>query len=137
MTAQHLGDDGLRHRIEIEGADFLAHAGMEHDLEQQVAQLVLQPIHVFALDRVGHLIGFFDRIGGDCFERLRQIPGTAAIDVAQSGHDRQKAVDRSAGAEGGIIEHQSNIADDTADARGFAEKSSRQRKRLPGFPVVT
>ena len=40
MAADQLGGDGLDHVAEIEGALLLGHAGMEDDLQQQVAQFV-------------------------------------------------------------------------------------------------
>ena len=42
MAAHQLGGDGLDHVAEIEGALFLGHAGVERDLEQEVAQFVLE-----------------------------------------------------------------------------------------------
>ena len=74
-------------------AGFLGHLRMEHDLELKVAELVGEPVHVVAGDRVGDLIGFLDRIGGDGREALHAIPFAAALRIAQPAHDRDKAVD--------------------------------------------
>ena len=57
----------------------LGHLGMEHDLEQQVAELVLERGHVVALDRVGDLVGFLDGVRDDGAEALLEIPGAAAL----------------------------------------------------------
>ena len=55
--------------------------GVEDDLEQQVAELVLQVGEVAAGDGVGHLVGFLQRVGRDRREGLLQVPGTAGPGV--------------------------------------------------------
>ena len=78
MAADQLGGDGLDHVAEVEGALLLRHAGMEDDLQQQVAEFVLEVGEVAAGDGVGHLIGFLERIGRDGLEVLLEVPGAAA-----------------------------------------------------------
>ena len=78
MAADQLGGDGLDHVAEIEGALFLGHAGVEDDLEQQIAQFVLEVGEIAARDGVGHLVGFLQRIGRDGAEVLLEVPGAAA-----------------------------------------------------------
>ena len=75
MAADQLGGDGLDHVAEIEGALLLGHAGMEGDLEQKVAQLVLEVVQVAARDGVGHLVGFLERIGRDGLEVCSRSQG--------------------------------------------------------------
>ncbi len=65
----------------------LRHARVIDDLQQQVAQLVLEAGEVAARDGVGHLVGFLQRIGRDGAEGLFEVPGTAAAGRAQRGHD--------------------------------------------------
>ena len=77
----------LDHVAEIEGALFLGHAGVEDDLEQQIAEFVLEIVQVAARDGVGHLIGFLERIGRDGAEVLFEVPGAAGAGRAQRGHD--------------------------------------------------
>jgi hypothetical protein len=67
---------------------------MEDDLEQQVAEFIAQGRHVFALDRLGDLVGLLQRIGQDGAEGLLQIPGTAVLGIAQARHDGDESVDR-------------------------------------------
>jgi hypothetical protein len=43
---------------------------MEHDLQQEVAQLLAKIAEVAALDGVDDLIGFLEGIGGDAGEGL-------------------------------------------------------------------
>ena len=77
MAADHLVGDGLGHGLEIEVAGFLGHAGMEDDLQQQVAQLLLEAGHVVLGDGVGDLVGFLDGVGRDGREGLLDVPGAA------------------------------------------------------------
>ncbi len=63
---------------------------MIDDLEEQVAELVLQPVNVVARDRVGDLVSLFDGVGRDRFEALLHVPRTARIGIAQARHDVQE-----------------------------------------------
>ena len=97
MAADELFGDGLDHAAEIEGALLLRHAGVEHDLEQEVAQLVAEIGEVAAGDRVGHLVGFFERVGRDGREILLQVPGAAGAGRAQRRHDLEEPGDVAGG----------------------------------------
>ena len=88
----HLVADRPRDVVEREMAGFLRHARVEYDLEQQIAELAVQLVHVSARDSVGDLVRFLDRVRCDRFERLRDIPVAAALRVAEAGHDREEAV---------------------------------------------
>ena len=87
VPAHQLGGDGLDHVAEIEGALLLGHASVESDLEQQVAELVLEVVKIAARDGVGHLVGFLERIRRDRPEVLFEVPGAAGAGCAQRGHD--------------------------------------------------
>ena len=67
--------DRLDHVAEIEGALLLGHAGVEDDLQQQIAEFVLQVVEIAARDGVGHLVGFLERVGRDRREVLLEVPG--------------------------------------------------------------
>ena len=69
----------------------LGHPGVVDDLQQQVAELVAQIVEIAARDRVGHLVGFLDRIGRDGREILLDVPGTAGLGIAQRRHDLDQA----------------------------------------------
>ncbi len=66
---------------------------MEHHLQQQVAEFVAQVVEVAAVDRVGDFVGFLDGVRRDGGEALLQVPGAAALWIAQPRHDRQQAFD--------------------------------------------
>ena len=100
VAADHLGRDRRHDVIEREGADLLGHAGMIDDLELEIAELVLERVHVAAVDRVGDLIGFLDRVGRDRREGLDAVPFAAGGRIAQPGHDLDQAGE--AGAQGKV-----------------------------------
>ena len=91
VPADHLARDRLDDVAEIEGALFLRHARMEDDLQEQVAEFVAEIGKIAALDRVGHLIGLFERIGLDRLECLPDVPRAAGFGLAQGGHDLDQA----------------------------------------------
>ena len=68
-----------RHAVEVERRRLVGHLGVVDDLEQQVAELALEPVPVLARDRVGDLVGLLDRVGGDRGEGLLDVPRAAAL----------------------------------------------------------
>ena len=91
MPADQLGGDRLDHVGEIEGALLLRHPGMENDLQQKIAQFVLQPGQIVASDGIGDLVGFLERIGSNGAEILLEVPRAAASRRAQRRHDLDQA----------------------------------------------
>src|SRR5713101_1151059 len=91
MAAQHLVGDRAGDVVEVEKAGLLGHARMEDDLEEQIAELVLECCRIAALARLGHLIGLLDGVGSDGGEALLAVPGTAALGIAQPRHDVEQA----------------------------------------------
>src|SRR5262249_39289079 len=81
-----LGQD-LHDIAEVEGALLLRHAGVEYDLEQEVAQLVAQVVEVATHNGVGNLVRLLDGVGGDGREALLEVPRTTASGCAQRRHD--------------------------------------------------
>ena len=71
----------------------LRHAGVKHDLQQQVAQLLLEIGQVAARNGVGDLIRFLERIGRDGREILLQVPRAAGLGRPQRRHDLQQPAD--------------------------------------------
>ncbi len=95
MAPDQLVGDRPGNLVEVERPDLARQAGVKDNLEQQVAQFVLQVIHIVALDRIGHLVCLLDGIRRNRAERLLQVPRAAALGVAQAVHDFEQAVDRS------------------------------------------
>ena len=93
MAADQFVADRSGHVVEGEDLRLVGHLRMKHHLEQQIAQFVLEVVQIAALDRVGDLIGFLDRIGRDRTEILLQIPGAAGSRRAQGRHDLDQARD--------------------------------------------
>ena len=97
MTADQFFGDRLDHAAEIERALLLRHAGVEHHLEKQVAQLLAKVCEIAAGDGVGHLVGLFERVGRDRRKVLLQVPGAAGAGRPQRRHDLQKPADIAGG----------------------------------------
>ena len=93
MAADHLVADRGNHVAECEAALFFRHPRVEDHLQQQVAEFILQRMQVIAIDGIDDFIRLLDRVWGNRGEGLLDIPGTAAIRVAQARHDRQQGVD--------------------------------------------
>jgi hypothetical protein len=90
MAGDHLVGQRGGHVVEVEGALLLGHAGVEHDLEEEVAQFLAQRAKIAAGNRVGHLVGFLDRVRRDGREVLLHVPGASGLRIPELGHDRQQ-----------------------------------------------
>ena len=75
-------------------AGFFRHAGVEYDLEQQVAELVFQIGHVSPRNGIRDFVGFFNGVRRNAGKVLCQIPFAAIHGIAQPCHDRQEPVER-------------------------------------------
>jgi hypothetical protein len=93
MAALKLVGNALEDVGQGEMAGFFRHARMKYDLELQIAELVDQRVHIAAVNCVRDLIGFFDRIGGDCLKGLDAVPLATGFPVTQPLHDRGEAVE--------------------------------------------
>ena len=74
VSPDHLVGNPVRDIGDIERPVFSSHLAVEDNLEKQVAKLFLQIGHVATLNRIGHFIGLFDRVGGDRRISLFEIP---------------------------------------------------------------
>src|SRR3546814_18204122 len=93
VAAFHLVAERVGDIVEPEQAIVGRYLAMEYDLEQQIAKLIADRSGVAAGDRVGNLIGFFDGIGRDGREILREIPLATAVGIAPLAHDAEQAID--------------------------------------------
>ena len=89
MAASHLFDDAARHVGEVETAFLAGDLGVEHDLEQQIAQLRFQFVPILAGDGIGNFVGFLDGVRHDGGVGLFPIPRTTVVGIAQSRHHDQ------------------------------------------------
>ena len=90
VSTQHLVGDVLCDIVEIELSLFLGDARMKHDVEQQVAELLFQVLGVIAFDCIDQFVGFIEGMACDAATGLANIPGTAALGIAQIHHDLQQ-----------------------------------------------
>ena len=89
MAADELGAEVFGDVAEVEAVgcgQLGGHLGVEEDLQQEVAELVLEVGPGAALDGVEDLVGLFEGVALDGVEGLFAVPGAAA-GRAQAGHD--------------------------------------------------
>ena len=79
--------------VKPERPGFLGHARVIDHLKQKIAQLVLQRRHIPPGNGIGHLMGFFDGVGGDGGEGLHLVPRAAPHRIAQGRHDGAQIAD--------------------------------------------
>jgi hypothetical protein len=93
MPALELVADPANDVVEREMAKLFRHLRVEDHLELEIAKLIGERVHVATVDRIGDLIGFLDRVGGDRLEALLKVPRAAALRVAKPAHDRDQALE--------------------------------------------
>ena len=67
--------------------------GVKNDLYQQISQLFAERLPVIGLDRLHHLVGFFDQIRQESLMGLGTIPGTS-FGGAQNLHECAQPFER-------------------------------------------
>ena len=60
---------------------------MKHDLQEEIAQFVLEGDHIVSRAGICDFIGFLDRVRRNRLEILRDIPRATTLRVAQPRHD--------------------------------------------------
>jgi len=88
MAVYQFVAQGVSHIRIVERPGFLTQLGVEHHMQQQVAQLLLDPLHIVVGDGIGQFIRLLDRIAPQRVERLLAIPRALA---AQRGHHVEQA----------------------------------------------
>src|SRR6185437_11034453 len=96
---------------------------MEHHLQQQVAQLVLQGRIVLAIDRVRDLVTLLDTVRRDGVEGLHDIPRAALLASAQARHDAEQCGDFVAHPRNPSFASQSTDGSPSARNSGFNSES--------------
>ena len=76
---------------------------MIDDLQQEIAELVLERVEIATSDRVDHFIRFLDRVWRDRRARLVTISRAAGIGIPQPRHHAQQILD--AIGSGSVVTH--------------------------------
>ena len=79
VAADQLRRNSLNHVGKIEGGLLLCHPGMEYDLQQEIAQFILQADQIIASNCVSDFVSFLKRIGSNSPEILLKVPRTTAF----------------------------------------------------------
>ena len=101
---------------------------VKNDLEQQVAELALEPIHVALGDGFGHFVSFFDGVRGDGLEGLHFVPWATGFRIPQLGHDFQQTVDFRIG--GGVGRSGHNISFREQSFIQHLEKNEKNKRKI-------
>ena len=91
VAEDQLFADAVGHVVQVEPAGVLLNGGVEEDLEQDVAQLLLQVVGIALVDGLGHLVGLLDEVAPDALVGLFPVPG-AAPGMAQPGHQQAQVL---------------------------------------------
>jgi len=92
VTTNQLAGDAVDHAVEFEAPFFPGQLAVIDHLEQQVAQLTLQVLEVAALDGVGDFVSLLQGVGDNRRVGLLDVPGTAVLRVAQTGHEVEQVL---------------------------------------------
>jgi hypothetical protein len=87
MAPHQLGADATGHPGQIKTALLAGDAGMQHHLQQQIPQFLLQVTVIAVANRVRHLVGLLQHVGDEGAVGLLQIPGATGHRIAQLIHD--------------------------------------------------
>ena len=86
MAVDELLADAVGHIVHGEAALLPLHLGVHEDLEQQIAQLLLQVLGAALVDGFGHLIALLQQIPSGGGVGLLGVPG-ATSGGTEDGHD--------------------------------------------------
>ena len=92
MAADHLVRNGFAHAVDIEPALLASDPGHEHDLEEEVPELLAELVRVAGGDRIHDLVGLLEKVGSEGVEGLLAVP-RAAPGVAQTVHDGNEPIE--------------------------------------------
>ena len=92
MATHQLVIDGLCYRIEIELAVFTRHLGVEDDLQEEIAEFILEGVRIPRIQGIDRLIAFFNEIVTDGLMRLLAVPWATARS-AEPRHDLEQTRD--------------------------------------------
>ena len=87
MAVYQFVAQGVGHIRIVERPGFLTQFGVEHHMQQQVTQLLLDPLHIVVGDGIGQFVSLLDGVAAQRVECLLAVPGALA---AQGVHHLQK-----------------------------------------------
>ena len=94
MAVDELVGDAVRDVVEGEAALLLGHHALEHDLEEDVAELLdVVDLVVGTVHRGEELVRLLEDAGLQRLERLDAVPRTTRLRIAQTGHDFVQSFD--------------------------------------------
>ena len=121
VPADQLGADARGDLPQAEALRFAGDLGVQHHLQQQVAQLFGQVRIVAVADGIGHLVGLLQHVGHQRGVGLLQVPRAAALGIAQLRHHRPQLIE--GGPRGGrrrrCVAGGGPLADPEAEAGGL------------------
>ena len=84
---------GIGHIAEVKGTLLLADGAIEDNVQEHIAQLLLDLLGAAREDRIGELIDLFEGIGTEALGRLLTIPRAVLTqtlhDIEETAHGRQ------------------------------------------------
>ena len=102
VARDELVRDRVRDVGELELALLLRELGLEHDLEQEVAELLTVLARVARVDRLEHLVRLLEHVRSQAPQRLLAVP-RAAVGPAEPLHDPEETFDGIGGARHGRV----------------------------------
>ena len=99
MAAGHLVGEAIEDVGHRELSGLAGDLAVEHDLEQQVAELLDEVVDVVLVDGVQHLVGFLDQVRFEGGAGLLAVPRAATL-AAQPGHQGEEGIEAGGGGDG-------------------------------------
>ena len=93
MPPDHLARNGVHNVTEGEARLLGCHLRVIDDLQEEIAEFVLEPVEIAPRDSVCDLVSFLDCVGCDGGEALLHVPRTPGLGIAQARHDGEEFVD--------------------------------------------
>ena len=78
VAVDEFSANAVRHIVQVEAAGVVLDVGVEHHLEQNISQFLLQMFRGALVNGLRHLIGLLQKVAPDGLVGLLHIPGTTA-----------------------------------------------------------
>jgi hypothetical protein len=124
MSPAELRHDVGDRVVDVEVTRLGGDLGVEDDLQQDVAKLVGEPVHVAGLDGGDRLVRLLHEVAAQGQMRLLQVPG-AALRAAQDRHDANEFVE----APGGLDVERRHVERRSRPRHGRSRQAGHRRGR--------